>query len=147
MRSFDDDWKLLEATRDWLEERDYALAESRGPEAMSSGLHRYARQRTGIRITADRGLWFIDVQPGQDSDDWFNLDSWSACLGERLSFHDQRPRLSDQDWLEVIANSWRLEPQVQYLRAHLDEIEAACEPARLEQTIECLIASAGNSRV
>jgi hypothetical protein len=137
----------LEATGDWLEERDYALAESRGPEAMSSGLHRYVRPQTSILITADRGQWFVDVQPDQDSDDWFTLESWSACLGEAVSFHDRRPRLSDQDWLEVIANSWRLEPQVQYLRAHLDEIEAACEPARLEQTIECLRAQAGRSLV
>jgi hypothetical protein len=147
MRSFDDDWKLLEATGDWLEERDYALAESRGPEAMSSGLHRYARPQTSILITADRGQWFIEVQPDQDSGDWFNLENWSVCLGEAVSFHDMRPRFSDQDWLDGIANSWRLEPQVRYLRAHLDEIEAACEPARLEQTIECLVAQTERSRV
>lgn len=139
IRSFDEDWKLLEATGDWLLECEYVLAESRGPEAMSAGLHRYSGARIGILIWADRGQWFIDAQPNRVLDEWFNLEAWSVCLGEPALFHDMRPRLSDRDWVDALANSWWLQPQVEYLRAHLADIEDASDPARIQQTMDCLV--------
>lgn len=146
MRRFDRDWELLVASRTWLQQRGYRLIESRGPEGMEQGFDLYAGDRLGIRLSADRGQWFLDVRPGSgrpdalDWEGWFTLEAWSGCLGARVLFHDSRRRLTDADWVEVLANSWWLEPQLDYLRDHLGQIEDACSPDRIGATQDCLSA-------
>ena len=120
--------------------------ESRGPIGMEQGLDMYAGDRIGLRIVADRGQWFIDVQPGKvktnvgGSTGWFSLEAWSSCLGAPVLFHDGRPTDADGEWQAVLENSWQLEPQLKYLREHLDQIDAACSPEIVEATLACLLA-------
>ena len=82
------------------------------------GLATYQGDRVNISLVADRSQWFVDVQPATDapvapgSPGWFGLEEWSRCLGSPVLFHDARPTPTDEDWLEVIANSWWLEPQL-----------------------------------
>jgi hypothetical protein len=111
---------------------------------MDQGFNVYADDRLGIRITADRGQWFVEVHPGAEkvdvvgSKDWFTLEAWSSCLGTPVLFHDARPTLTGDDWAIVLANSWWLEPQLDYLRDHLARIQQACSPERVEATGVCL---------
>lgn len=94
---------------------------------MDQGGDSYANDWLGIRVVADRSQWYVEVHPETDGIDaggwkgWFSLEAWSACLGQPTLFHDPRPKLTDQDWVAVIENSWRLEPQLGYLREHLDD--------------------------
>lgn len=145
MGRFDREWQLLLSSRGWLVERGYRLLETRGPEGMDSGFDLYTGGQLGIRVTADRGQWWIEAHPGPAHidafgwDGWFNLEAWSTCLGAPVLFHDTRPKLTDEDWAAVLTNSWWLEPQMDYLRDHLAEIEQACAPERLEATVACLL--------
>ena len=147
MRRFDQEWQLLLAARTWLGERGLRLLDSRGPEGMDQGFDVYADDRLGIRIIADRSQWFVEVHPGNETIDaggrkhWFSLEVWSNCLGAPVFFHDARPTLTDQDWAAVLANSWWLEPQLDYLRQNFDQIEQACSPELVEATIACLKAT------
>jgi hypothetical protein len=138
--TFDEDWRLLRSTREWLANRGYSLAETRGPEGLESGLDRYSGPHLSIMISADRGQWFLEIRPNRIDAAWANLESWSACLGEPTLFHDARPTTSDEAWAAVLANSWHLGPQLDYLRAHLDDIETACGPRRIGITLDCLSA-------
>lgn len=144
MRRFDHDWQLLVAARTWLRDRGNRLLDSRGPEGMEQGFDVYSGDQLGIRIVADRGQWFLEVHPGADGLDaagwegWFTLEAWSACLGEPLAFHDTRATFTDEDRAAVLANSWWLQPQLDYLQDHLTEIERACQPDRVEATLMCL---------
>ena len=136
--SFEEDWQLLEATASWLGRRDYQLAEERGPEGMNQGLKRFTGRHLDISIAADRGQWFVDAAPTEMSDSSFTLEAWSACLGEPVLFHDNRPRRTDAEWTERIAGSWHLTPQIEYLQAHLSEMEAVCAPSVISETISRL---------
>jgi hypothetical protein len=144
MRRFDREWKLLMSARTWLRERGLRLVESRGPEGMDQGFDLYADNRLGTRIIADRSQWFVEVHPGAENLDaagwrgWFGLEAWSTCLGSPVLFHDTRPTSTDKDWAAALANSWWLEPQLDYLRDHLAEIQQACSPAHVEATVACL---------
>lgn len=128
----------------WLGDRGYRLLESRGPEGMDQGFDLYAGDHVEIRIIADRSQWFIEVRPGTEAVDasgwegWFNLEAWSTCLGAPATFHDTRPTLTDEDRTIVLANSWWLQPQLDFLRAHLSEIEDACQADRMRATLACL---------
>ena len=141
---FDEEWRLLVRARTWLGERGYRLVDSRGPEGMEQGFDIYVGESLAIRIVADRGTWSVDVRPGRIEGDWFgyegwfDLEEWSTCLRAPVVFHDTRQPVSDQDWVEVIESSWRLSPQLEYLRGHLATIEEACHPTRVEQTKACL---------
>ena len=144
MDQFKEEWRLLVAAREWLSARRYRLIDSRGPEGMDQGFDVYVGDRVGIRLVADRGSWDVEVYPGTDGVQasgwrrWFNMEAWSACLGEPVLFHDPRPPSTDEDWAEVLAHSWRLEPQLAYLRESLPAIEAACAPERIDATRGCL---------
>ena len=100
--------------------------------------------KLGIRIVVDRGQWFVEVHPGADGvsavgwEGWFTLEAWSACLGEPVVLHDTRPTLTDEDWAAVLANSWWLQPQLDFLQGHLIEIDRACQADRVEATLRCL---------
>jgi hypothetical protein len=130
---------MLVASRTWLQERGYRLIESRGPEAMDQGFDFYAGDLLSIRLTADRSQWFVEVRPGPDEPDafgwegWFTLEAWSDCLGVPVLFHDNRPKLTDDDRIEVLANSWWLQPQLDYLRDNLSEIEQASSREHIEE--------------
>jgi hypothetical protein len=149
MRSFDRDWQQLEASRPWFLDRGYRLTDARGPEGMEQGLNAYEGVWLSIRLSADRGQWFVEISPGtgapvaSGSVGWYSLEAWSKCLGSPVLFHDTRPRSTEADWTEVVANSWWLEPQLNYLRDHLAEIERACSPERVDTTRECLISARG----
>jgi hypothetical protein len=56
-----------------------------------------------------------------------------------MLFHDPSPAFTDADRVAVLANSWWLRPQLDYLRDHLDEIEAMCAPDRVADTVTCLV--------
>jgi hypothetical protein len=90
-----------------------------------------------ILIVADRGQWFVEAGPTAANRS-FTLEVWSACLDEPVLFLDNRPALTDADRLERIAKSWHLTPQVDYLRTHLDDMVAACDPASMTETISRL---------
>jgi hypothetical protein len=111
---------------------------------MDSGLELFAGGLLAIRVIADRGQWFVEARPGQEHvdavgfDGWFNLEAWSTCLGAQSLFHDTRPTLMDDDWATVIANSWWLAPQMEYVREHLGEMEPACSAERVDETRVCL---------
>jgi hypothetical protein len=144
MRRFDQEWQLLVAARTWLRDRGYRLLDSRGPEGMEQGFDVYAGDGLGLRIIADRGQWFVEVHPGADGIDaagwegWSTLEAWSTCLGEPVTFHDTRPTFTDEDRAAVLANSWWLQPQLDYVQDHLTQIERACQPDRVEATLRCL---------
>ena len=151
MNQFKEEWRLLVAARAWFSTRGYRLIDSRGPEGMDQGFDVYVGDRLGIRLVADRGSWDVEVHPGTEgllaggSHQWFNMEAWSTCLGEPVLFHDADPPWTDEDWAELLAHSWRLEPQLAYLRATLPAIEAACFPERIDTTLDCLgAASAGD---
>jgi hypothetical protein len=55
-----------------------------------------------------------------------------------MMFHDTRATLTDEDWSAVFANSWQLEPQLDYLRDRLTAIGEACAPERMVVTLRCL---------
>ena len=138
MRRFDQEWALLVAARTWLGDAGYELVDSRGPEGMDQGFDIYSRAAVRIRLVADRSQWFVDVRPVAHLGDWFSLESWSICLGEPVLFHDPRPTITQQDWLQVHANSWWLQPQLDFLRSHLRNIEDSCQPDRVDETLACL---------
>jgi hypothetical protein len=144
MRRFDREWQLLVAARTWLRGSGFRLLDSRGPEGMDQGFDVYADNRVGIRIMADRSQWFVEIHPGAEGIDavgsqgWFTLEAWSTCLGTTVLFHDNTPTLTDLDWATVLANSWWLEPQLDYLRDHLAQIQDACSPESVEATGVCL---------
>lgn len=145
MRRFDQEWELLVDARTWLRDRGQRLLDSRGPEGMDQGFDVYTGDRLGIRIIADRSQWFVEVRPEAEAvvavgwEGWFNLEAWDTCLGAPATFHDTRPTLTDEDWATVLANSWWLQPQLDYLRDHLAEIELACHPDRVKGTLACLL--------
>ena len=139
--TFDEDWHRLLSSRQWLIGRGYALAETRGPEGMESGLDRYDGRHLSIRIVADRGQWFVGIQSTRTDAGWQSLESWSACLGEPALFHVSRSSESDEAWATAMADSWHLSPQLDYLREHLDAIEAACHPHRVDISLDCLSAA------
>ena len=117
---------------------------------MNQGLHEYAG-RIGIRIVADRGQWFFDIGPMSGDalreQEAFDIETWSACLGEPTLFHDPRATLDLEldAWPEVIANSWWLEPQLDYLKRHLEQIEQLCDPTLLDGTLACLMENRARS--
>lgn len=133
--TFVDEWRLLEAALAWLGDVGYRLTDSRGPEGMNQGFHVYAGERVAVRVIADRGQWEVEVRPdpnGADaysSGDWFSLEAWSVCLGAPILFHVQ-----SDDWAYVSARSWRLAPQLEFLRANLEAIEAASSRERIFET-------------
>ena len=146
MRRFDREWGRLVAARPWLRERGYRLVETRGPEGMDQGFDIYRGPRLELSITADRSQWYVEIAPAPEGFDTpgtnsFDLESWSACLGAPVLFHDTRPTDSEAAWLEVIQNSWWLEPQLDFLQSHLGEIERACEEGRVRATLDCLTAA------
>lgn len=142
---FYEEWQLLLNTREWFDARGYALVETRGPEGMNQGFDVYVGKSVAIRIIADRGQWFIEVHPqteGPDAarnDGWFSLEPWSTCLGSLMLFHDPSSAFTDADRVAVLANSWWLRPQLDFLRDHLEEIEAMCAPDQVADTITCLV--------
>jgi hypothetical protein len=144
MDRFGQEWEMLLAADSWLSERGYRLVDRRGPEGMNMGIEIRASDRLGIRIAADRGQWFVDVASSPESLDrdgsshWFGLEAWSVCLGAPALFHDRRPTLTDKDRVVVLANSWWLQPQLDYLREHLAAIEEACSPNNRQATLACL---------
>ena len=117
----------------------YRLIASRGPEGMHQGYHVYVGDVAAIRVIADRGQWFVDVRPDPDRPEvsgwvgWFNLEAWGLCLGIEATFHSDSGR-----WPAILANSWRLAPQLDWLEAHLAEVQAAAAPERAGQTRLCL---------
>jgi hypothetical protein len=141
-RRFDKDWQLLLATRSWLSERGYKLVETRAPEATDQALLRYAGDYLALRIAAYRGHWFVEVKTAHDWSDWHTLKIWSACLGAHASFHD--PRLMTSKGSEKTLSY--LASQLDYLRDHLTEIEAACQPDRVETTLKCVSAAEFEAR-
>lgn len=146
-RRFDQEWEQLVSSRTWLVDYGLRLLESRGPEGMSQGFDAYIGDRFGLRIVADRGHWFVEVHPGIEDlaaggwDGWFSLEAWSVCIGQPRLFHDSRPTLTDQDRVAVIESSWWLEPQLDFLREHLHDIQGACSAERVEGTLVCLRAA------
>jgi hypothetical protein len=144
MRRFDVEWQELIGARAWLAERGLRLVDRRGPEGMDQGYDVYRSDRMGLRILADRSQWFVELRPvTEDADSatserWFSLEAWSDCLGSPVLFHDSRATRTDADWSAVLANSWWLEPQLTYLRAHFAEITDACSPERIDATRACL---------
>jgi hypothetical protein len=163
MRQFDKDWKLLRPTRRWLSMRGYKLVETRGPDALDQALGRYgldvqtaafvgdqyrigdqyAGDHVALAIVAWGGHWFVQVKTAQDRSDWYTLKSWSACLGAPASFYD--PRLMTNDESEQTPSD--LASQLDYLREHLTEIEAACQPDRVEATLKCVSAADFEAKV
>jgi hypothetical protein len=144
MSRFDDEWRLLIESRLWLQSRGYRLFDSRGPEGMNQGFDAHAGTMCSIRITADRGQWFVEIRPGashqsaKGSEHWFNLEVWSRCLGHPLLFHEDPTGTTDKEVGHSLNNSWWLEPQLRFLRDRLSEIESACSTEQLTSTIECL---------
>lgn len=117
---------------------------------MDQGYDVHAGDLLGIRIIADRSQWLVELRPGPDAPDangwegWFSLEAWSSCLGSPMLFHDARPAITDEDRVEVLANSWWIEPQIAYLREHLSDIERACSPDRIDTTRGCLNSQRGS---
>jgi hypothetical protein len=124
---------------DWFEDRGYRLIDRQGPEGMDQGLHVFEGPKLGIRITADRSQWFVEIRPSvdpnlQDRDEaWFDLELWSICLGQPTLFH-----VPDGSVAEQLANSWTLQPQLDYLKEHIQQIEAHVERGRVSDTAACL---------
>jgi len=153
VNQFKEEWRLLVAAREWFSARGYRLIDSRGPEGMDQGFDVYLGDRLGIRLVADRGSWDVEVHPATEgllawgSQQWFNMEAWSTCLGEPVLFHDADPPLTGEDWAELLAHSWRLEPQLAYLRATLPAIEAACSPERIDATLACLGAASAREEL
>lgn len=143
MGQFDEDWQLLRATRPWLVGRGYELVETRGPGAKGQALARYAGEHLALRIVAYHGNWSIEVKTAHDWSDWHILEFWSDCLGAPASFHD--PRLMSSEG--VAKTPSYLAPQLDYLREHLTEIEAACQPDRVETTLKCVSDAQYNARL
>ena len=148
MRRFEEEWRLLVEVRSWLSDRGYRLIDSRGPEGMDQGFDVYVGAAIGIRIIADRSQWFVEVHCSAGAvdaygyRDWFNLECWSTCLGSEVIFHDPGKAGSAERnpvTSAMIANSWWLRPQLDYLRAQLGEIERACLPDVVEHTRACLL--------
>jgi hypothetical protein len=146
MRRFEEEWELLVEARGWLSDRGYRLIDSRGPEGMDQGFDVYVGKVIGIRIVADRSQWFVEVRPSAEAGDafgyrdWFDLECWSTCLGSETLFHDPGKAVrAERNPYEAMANSWWLRPQLDYLRAHLGDIERACLPDVVEHTRSCLL--------
>lgn len=139
MTDFARDWRALEEAQSWITAAGYRLVAARGPEGMRQGWHLYCGDCVAIRVVADRGQWFVDVRPDPDhpdvfsSKDWFSLEAWGACLGIAASFH------ADSDkWSTILASSWRLAPQLEWLEANLIAIESAAARERAAETRACL---------
>jgi hypothetical protein len=146
MRRFDSEWDLLVRSRGWFEERGYRLTDSMGP-GMQQGLYLYSGERIAVRLTADRGQWLVEVRPGAaergavPSEDWFDVEAWSDCLGHLVLFHAREPAVTDADRAGALAASWLLEPQLDYLRTHLGDIEKSCSQDRRDAVRNCLVAA------
>lgn len=67
---------------------------------------------------------------------------WSICVGAPALFHEVPAVWTDEEQLNAMHASWQLAPQVDYLRAHLVDLEGACDPDQLSQTADCLAGSA-----
>jgi hypothetical protein len=141
MAAFRKDWDLLVSTRSWLSEVGYRLIESRGPEGMDQGLHAYEGDHLEIRIVADRGQWFVEARP-RAAPTWFTLEPWSVCIGAPVLFHVAPAIRTDEEQLKALSASWKLAPQVEYLRAHLVDLEQACDAIAISRTMDCLNESA-----
>ena len=138
MGNFSQDVRLLKNLGLTLARRGYVIEEPwrRGP--MSSGTMSLANPVASVRMTADRGQWFIEIRPSNGGLKWFDLEQWSACLGEPVLFHKTDRSLQTEDVAAALAASWHLPPQVSWLERHLDVIEATCTPAARSTTLECL---------
>jgi len=133
MTAFEDDWRLVEAFDSWLAGRGYRLVGSQGPEGMASALRLYRGGGVVLRVTSDRGQWFLAVGPDQAGDlesAEFTLEAWGRVLGWPAWFHSAS-----------IDTSWNLVPQLDWLRAHLEQIEAASSPERVAGTYAALVAA------
>lgn len=142
MTTFLDEWRLLEAAKAWMRDGGFQLIDRRGPEGMNQGFHVYAGEHIAVRMIADRDQWVLGVRPdphradAYDSRDWFNLEAWSVCLGVPVLFH-----VESEDPTEVFARSWRLAPQLDFLRANLESINAASAQKRVSETRARLVAA------
>jgi hypothetical protein len=128
--TFASEWQVAMSIEPWLLERGYELVESRGPEGMAQGLRRYSGLTGDVLVVADRGQWFIDVRPSGAPSGRYDFGVWSITLGAPVKFHTD-------EW--ALDTSWQLQPQLDYLRSHLAEIEAACLPERRVTTMEKLL--------
>jgi hypothetical protein len=83
----------------------------------------YASSELLVRFVSDRGQWFLEVS-GVRSRDWFDCDTWRACLDASEATLDPSP----------------LADQAAFLLTNLDRIAAALreDPRRLG---ECLRAT------
>jgi hypothetical protein len=135
MSRFRKEWLAVVAMTDWFDERGYRLIHRQGPEGMDQGFHLFEGRHLGIRITADRSQWFVEIRlsegpnPEHSREIWFDLELWSICLGQPTLFHVSEGSVPDQ-----LANSWTLRPQVDYLKNHIGHIEARVEGGRVSET-------------
>lgn len=142
MTTFLDEWRLLEGAQTWLRDGGFQLIDSRGPEGMNQGFHVYVGEHIAVRVIADRDQWEVEVRPDRhqadayDSRDWFNLEAWSVCLGVPVLFH-----VESEDSGDAIARSWRLAPQLEFLRANVESIDAASAQERVSKTRARLVAA------
>jgi len=63
-----------------LEAEGFELVAQRGDGTVNR-LIELRRGSFGVRITADRGQWWIELG-GPDLADWFDPDIWEACLDD-----------------------------------------------------------------
>ena len=138
MSDFSRDVRLLESLQSALAGRGYRVDEPWRQGRMASGWISMASPVAHVRVTADRGQWFVEIGPVDDAMIWFDLEQWSACLGAPVSFHTTARSLETEDVAAALGASWRLQPQVSWLERHLDVIEAACAPEARSSTLECL---------
>ena len=69
---------LIRALVSGLEAEGFALAGQRG-NGLVNRLVELRRGPMGVRVTADRGQWWVELG-GQPLGDWFDPDVWEACL-------------------------------------------------------------------
>lgn len=132
------DVRRLASLERTLAQRGYAVSGPWRPGPMASGETSMTGTVTDIRVTADRGQWFVMVRPKGVADGWFDLEVWSVCLGDPITFHADPRSPSTADIGESLAASWRLQPQIDWLSDHLEGMERACASDRAA-TVACLL--------
>jgi hypothetical protein len=121
------DWREFSDAKAWLVDQGYTLTrDERYP--MTSALADLRKGAKAVAIESDRGVWTVSAGPPSAESRLYLLDAWARCLGLETPNFKEAP--TDM--------FWDLRLQLGYLRPHLPSIEAALEPDRLQQTVQCL---------
>ena len=136
------EWQDLLLVGRWFTDRGYTEVDLLEPTGMEYAALTLSGDLAIVSVESDRGLWGVGIRAVTSHGNDYGIEEWGECIGARVPWWGDDV---DGPWAasfsEYVATIGRLRPQLDYLLRHIDTIEKACRPDRIDATIRCLRAN------